>query len=148
MSTTSSLDTVVNGTTIAARTRLLRESLVGKTLGAAVLGLALTAATRLAAIAFEPDLAAVEQFGWVPTVGTVLVATLGAALVYATLVRSVESPVRAFLAVSAAVLALSMVPVVLGAGQFGFDTTTQLGLAAMHVACALGIVGGFVALDR
>ncbi len=147
MSVTSSLDTVANSPTTATRTRLARGALVDKTLGAAVLGLALTAVTRLVAIALEPDLATVEQFGWVPVTGSVLAAVLGAAVVYAVLTRTAATPVRAFLAVGAFVLALSVVPIALGAGTFGFDTTAQLGLAAMHVACAVGIVGGFVALD-
>lgn len=151
MSTTSSLDPVANGTATGTRTQtrthLARGTLVDKILGAAVLGLGLTAVTRLVAIALESDLATVEQFGWVPVTGAVLVSVLAAAFVYAALDRLTARPLRAFLAVSAVVLALSMASVVLAADSFGLDAGTQLGLVAMHVACAVGIVAGVVALD-
>jgi hypothetical protein len=147
MSTTSPRQSTLNSATTAVRSRITRETLVGKVLGAAVLGLALTAGTRLAAIALAPDLAALDQFAWLPVVVSVLVASIGAGLAYAAVDRLTSTPRRAFLAVSAVVLALSMVPVVLGADAFGFDATAQLGLAAMHVAAAVGIVGGVLVLD-
>lgn len=147
MSTTSPRQSTLNSATTAVRSRITRETLVGKVLGAAVLGLALTAGTRLAAIALAPDLAALDQFAWLPVVVSVLVASIGAGLAYAAVDRLTSTPRRAFLAVSAVVLALSMVPVVLGADAFGFDATAQFGLAAMHVAAAVGIVGGVLVLE-
>ncbi|MWG35940.1 DUF6069 family protein [Halomarina oriensis] len=126
------------------RTRLDSGTLVRRGLVAALLALVLTVVARFVAVALDSTLAGVEQFGWVPIVAVTLVASVGATLVYATLDRLTERPARWFLVAAALVFLFMLAPLTLGAGDLGLPTNAQLGLGALHLTAAVGIVVGLL----
>jgi hypothetical protein len=75
-----------------------------------------------------------------PLVGTTIAAGVGAAVLYAALVRYTHSPVRNFVAVAAAVFLVMLVPVAVVAPSSGVTATGQAVLAAYHLLVAVPLV--------
>jgi hypothetical protein len=128
--------------------RLTSTTLARRALVAAVLGLGLTVLARIAAVALDPSLTGVEQFGWMPVVTVTLVSTAGAALVYAALDRFTARPARWFLVVAGAVFLVMLVPLTLGAAALDLTGNARFGLGVLHLTAAVGIVAGVLGADR
>lgn len=98
------------------------------------------ALVRLVAGMFVP-LDGVEPASWPAVLGTGVVVTVGATVVYAALTRLLDRPDRAFTGLSAAVLLVSMVPLVVVAPTLpGGTAAVIVVLAVMHVAAAIAVV--------
>jgi hypothetical protein len=132
----------------AVRTRLDSGTLVRRGLTAAALALVLTVLARLVAVALDPSLASLDQFGWGPVVGMTLAASVGATLVYAALDRFTERPVRWFLVVATLVFLFFLFPLTLGASDLGLTSNAQLALGSLHLTVAAGIVAGLLGVGR
>lgn len=132
----------------STRTRLTGNTLVRRGVAALVFGLVLTVLTRVVAVAMDPSLAAVDQFGWVPVVAVTVVAAIGATLVYAVLNRFTARPARWFLVAAVAVFVLMLAPLTLGAESLGLTESAQVGLGALHLAAAVGIAAGILGGGR
>ncbi|MFC5972690.1 DUF6069 family protein [Halomarina salina] len=132
----------------STRTHLGSGALARRGIAAAVLGLLLTAVTRLVAVALDSSLADVQQFAWGPVVGVTLVAALGATLVYAVFDRFTDRPDRWFLVAAAAVFLVMLAPLTLGAESLDLTTNAQVGLVGLHLAAAVGIAAGILGSDR
>lgn len=136
-------------TTVEPAARVPFGTLARAGLAGIVAGLALVAAVRLLAGVVLP-VAGLDPYGWVPAVGSVLAFGVGATVVYAILDRYAANARRSFLVAAGVVFALMLVPVFVVGPSLGADTLAlQAGLVALHVAAAVGIVGGLLAVvDR
>jgi hypothetical protein len=130
------------------RPRLDSRLLARRGLTAAALALVLTVLARVAAVQFDPALADVAQFGWVPVLAVTLLASVGATLVYGVLDRYTERPARWFLVAATLVFLVMLVPLTLGAADLELTTNAQLGLGVLHLTAAVGIVAGLLGTDR
>jgi hypothetical protein len=83
---------------------------------------------------------AMSPFAVGPLVGTTIVAGVGAAVVYAALVRYTRRPVRNFAAVAAAVFLFMLVPVAVVTPSTGVTPTGQAVLVAYHLLVAVPLV--------
>lgn len=102
-----------------------------------VLSLALV---RLVAGMFVP-LGGIGPASWPAVLGSGVVASVGAAVVYAVLTRLLDRADRAFAGLAAAVLVVSMVPLLVVAPALpGVTVPVIVVLAVMHVAAALSAV--------
>jgi hypothetical protein len=106
--------------------------------GAAVL---LSLATVRGVAGALVPLGGVQPAAWPAVLGTGIVVTVGATLVYAALTRLLARPDRAFVGLAAVVLVVSMLPLVLVAPSIPGVTTPVIAvLAVMHVVAAVGCV--------
>jgi len=87
-------------------------------------------------------------FGTVPIVMSAVVAGIGAAVVYAALVRFTRRPVRNFLVASAVVFGLMLVPVVAAAPGMGVTAVGQGVLVVLHAVVAVPLVAFAVGAVR
>ncbi len=85
-----------------------------------------------------------SPFGAVPIVSSTVFSGVGAAVVYAALVRLTDRPVRNFTALSAAVFVVMLVPVFAIGPSLGLTAVGQGALVLIHVAVAVPLVA-FVA---
>jgi hypothetical protein len=81
-----------------------------------------------------------SPFALTPLISSAIAAGVGAALVYALLVRFTDQPEQAFVTVSGAVFVLMLLPVVLFAPNLGVSTVGQVVLAVFHVLVAAPLV--------
>jgi hypothetical protein len=136
------------GSDTTAPTRSTTATLARRALAAAGLGLVLTALARVVAVALDPALADVAQFAWPAVLGVTLVAAVGATAVHAVLERYTDRPARWFLLAAAVVFLAMLTPLTVGAADFAFTTNARVGLGALHLAAAVGIVAGVLGVDR
>ena len=81
-----------------------------------------------------------SPFGAVPIVMSTVVAGAGAAVAYAALARLTDRPVRNFVALSAAVFVLMLVPVFAVAPSLGLTAIGQGALVLLHLGVAVPLV--------
>ena len=128
------------GTDGASTPRLSTSALARRGLAAGVVVLLSLALVRLVVgmfVVFD----GVEPASWPAVLGTGVVVTVGATVAYAVLTRLLDRPERAFVGLAAAVLVVSMVPLVVVAPTIpGVTVPVIVALAAMHVAAALSVV--------
>jgi hypothetical protein len=86
------------------------------------------------------DSDAMSPFAAGPLIGTTIVAGVGAALVYAGLVRFTDRPVRNFVALAAAVFVFMLGPVAFVTPSIGVTPTGQAVLVLYHLLVAVPIV--------
>jgi len=110
----------------------------GLTVGAVVL-LSLAVVRGIAGLLVP--LGGVQPAAWPAVLGTGVVVTVGATLVYAVLTRLLDRPDRAFVGLAAVVLVVSMLPLVFVAPSIpGVTPAVIVVLAVMHVVAAVGSV--------
>jgi len=81
-----------------------------------------------------------SPFGAGALVGSTVVAGIGAAVVYAGLLRFTDKPGRNFVAVAAAVFLVMLLPVAVVAPSMGVTTAGQAVLAVHHLLVAVPLV--------
>jgi hypothetical protein len=116
-----------------------------------VSALVLAFAVRLLVGALDVNLGVAgptTPFGTGPIAGSTVVAGVGAAVVYAALVRLTARPTRNFLVVAAAVFAVMLVPVFAFAPSLGVTPAGQVVLVALHAAVAAPLVAFVVGAVR
>ena len=137
--TAASTDTATE-TEVTSTSRLSANALARRGLMALVVVLLSLALVRLVAGMFVP-LGGIDPVSWPAVLGTGVVVTAGATVVYAVLTRLLDRPDRAFVGLAAVVLVVSMVPLVVVAPALPGVSAAIIGiLAAMHVAAALSAV--------
>lgn len=136
--TSSAIPAGTVGRTDSARSLTLRTTI--GTLIAVVFALGL----RWIAVSTNPELAALGPFAPLPIVVSVIVAGVGAALVYTVGVRYATRPVRTFLLAAGGVFVAMLLPVLLVAPTLGVGTIGQLWLVGLHLAVALPLVTAIV----
>lgn len=137
------MDTLTATNVRLERSELLRRGVV--TL--AVTLLAVAAVRGLAGLVVPLD--GIGPMTWPAVLGSSAVGVLGGTLVYAVLVRFLDRPDRAFLALATVVLVGSLVPVVFFAPTLPGVTTAVVGLmAVLHVVVAAAVVGGLTGVGR
>ena len=140
MSTSTDAAVVATGSDEVSTSRLSVSALARRSLMAGAVVLLSLALVRLVAGMFAP-LDGVEPAAWPAVLGTGVVVTVGATVVYAALTRLLDRPDRAFAGLAAVVLLVSMIPLVVVAPTIpGVTVAVIVVLAAMHVAAALAAV--------
>ncbi|MFC6826923.1 DUF6069 family protein [Halopelagius fulvigenes] len=81
-----------------------------------------------------------DPFALGPGIAAATVAGVGAAVVYAALVRLTDRPVRKFVAAAAVVFAVMLVPVIVFAPTLGVTAVGQAVLVVSHVVVAVPLV--------
>jgi hypothetical protein len=140
MSTGNDAAVVAAGSDEAPVSKLPIGVLARRGLVAGVVVLLSLALVRLVAGMFVP-LTDVGPASWPPVLVTGAVVTVGATVVYGLLTRLLDRPDRAFVGLAAAVLVVSMIPLVTVAPALpGVTTAVVVVLAVMHAAAALAAV--------
>ncbi|MFC6940257.1 hypothetical protein ACFQE8_09830 [Salinirubellus sp. GCM10025818] len=140
MATSNDAAVVAAGSDGTSVSKLPIGVLARRGLMAGVVVLLSLALVRLVAGMVVP-LADVGPASWNPVLATGVVVTVGATVVYGLLTRLLDRPDRAFVGLAAAVLVVSMIPLVTVAPALpGVTTAVVVVLAAMHAAAALAAV--------
>jgi hypothetical protein len=139
--------------TVTARYPVAGSSgeLARRTAGGVLVAVVAALLVRTLVVAVDLSLGAggpASPFGTLPIVSSAVVAGAGAAVAYAVVARLTARPVRNFLAISAAVFVVMLVPVFAAAPAMGLTAVGQAALVALHVAVAVPLVAFVVGAVR
>lgn len=89
-----------------------------------------------------------SPFETIPLVGTTIIAGVGAAVVYALLIKVTDRPVRNFVVIATGVFAFMLVPVAFAAPSMGVTPVGQGILVLYHLLAAVPIVAFLIGAIR